>query len=117
MAADRVIQDDPRYIKLVYIAEPDSLLTVRLEATPGNPLHSFEFMMLDSFCRGTLRLGTAAPYALESREESSASQAKPVFETSGGLHDEIRQLFRWTLPNLSSSVPENVRVFLQRFAE
>ena len=117
MAADRVIQDDPRFIKQVFIAEPDSLLTVRMEATPGSPLHSFELMMLDSFCRGVMRQGTTAPYALESREENSASQGKPVFETSGGLHDEIRQLFRWTLPNLSSSVPENVRAFLQRFAD
>lgn len=116
MAADRVIQDDPRYIKQVFIAEPDSLLTVRMETIPGSPLHSFEFMMLDSFCRGILRQGTAAPYALESREESSANQGKPVFETSGGMHDEIRQLFGWTLPNLSASVPDNVRAFLQRFA-
>ena len=32
------------------------------------------------------------------------------------MHDEIRQLFGWTLPNLSASVPDNVRAFLQRFA-
>lgn len=115
MVADPFIQDDPRYIKQVFIGEADSLLTVRTEATPGNPPHSFEFMMLDTFCRGIMRQGTAAPYALESREEG-ARPGEPIFETSGGLHEEVRQLFRWTLPNLSLAVPENVRAFLQRFA-
>jgi hypothetical protein len=117
MAAERVIQDDPNFNKQVYIAEPDSLLTVRKEATtPGSPLHSFEFMMLDSFCRGIIRPGTNAPYALESREAAGGRPGEPVFETSGGLHDEIRQLYRWVLPNLSSAVPADVRLFLQRFA-
>ena len=116
MAADPFIQDDPQYIKQVFIGESDSLLTVRMEATPGSPPHSFEFMMLDTFCRGIMRQGTAVPYALESREEGGARPGEPIFETSGGLHDEVRQLFRWTLPNLSSAVPDNVRAFLQRFA-
>jgi hypothetical protein len=42
--------------------------------------------------------------------------SNPVFDSSGGLHDEIRQLFRWILPNLSRDVPDDVRAFLQRFA-
>jgi len=116
MAVDRVIQDDPRFIKQVFIAEPDSQLTVRREATPDSPLHSFELAMLDSFCRGIIRPGTAAPYALESREASGSRAGEAIFETSGGLHDEIRQLYRWVLPNLSSAVPTDVRQFLQRFA-
>jgi hypothetical protein len=116
MVADPFIQDDPRYSKQVFIGEADSLLTVRSETTPGNPVHSFEFMMLDVFCRGILRHGTAAPYALESREDAGARPGEPVFETSGGLHEEVGQLFRWTLPNLSPAVPEHIRAFLQRFA-
>ena len=113
MVADPFIQDDPRYNKQVFIGEGDSLLTVRQEATPGGPMHSFEFMMHDSFCRGIMRQGTTAPYALESREDGGA---KPVFETSGGLHDEVRLLFSWTLLNLSPSVPDKIRAFLERFA-
>ena len=116
MVADPFIQDDPRYIKQVFIGEADSLLTVRLETKPGNPPHSFEFMMLDTFCRGIMRQGTAAPYAFESREERAAKTGETIFETSGGLHEEVRQLFRWTLPNLSPAVPDPIRAFLQRFA-
>jgi hypothetical protein len=116
MAMDRVIQDEPRFSKQVYTGDPDVLLTVRREQMTGTPLHSFEFQLPDSFCRGIMRQGTVAPYALESMEASAAEQSQAVFETSGGLHDEIRQLFRWILPNLSLSLPEDVRAFLQRFA-
>jgi hypothetical protein len=42
--------------------------------------------------------------------------SNPVFETSGGLHEEIHQMFRWILPNLAPAVPANVRAFLQQFA-
>lgn len=116
MVADTFIQGDPRYAKQAFIAEPDSQLTVWREATPDSPLHRFEFMMHDSFCRGVIRPGTNAPYSLESREAAGARAGEPVFETSGGLHDEIRQLYRWVLPNLSSAVPTDVRQFMQRFA-
>jgi len=114
MAADRIIQDDPRFFKRVYIGETDSVLTVRSEQVPGNPMDSFEFRMLDYFCRGVMRKGQ--PEALESMDVHGLIGGKPVFESSGGLHDEILQLFRWILPNLSSAVPDDVRAFLQRFA-
>ncbi|HWA28963.1 MAG TPA: PilZ domain-containing protein [Lacunisphaera sp.] len=116
MVADPFLQGDTRYTKQAFIAEPDSQLTLWREATPDGPLHSFEFLMHDSFCRGTLRPGTAAPYALESREAAGSRAGAPVFETSGGLHEEIRQLYRWVLPNISSAVPADIRQFLQRFA-
>ncbi len=116
MAADRVIQNEPRFSKQVFTGDPDVLLTMRREQMAGTPLHSFEFQLPDSFCRGILRQGTVAPYALESLEANTAEQSQAVFETSGGLHDEIRQLYRWILPNLSPAVPDDIRVFLQRFA-
>ncbi len=115
MAPDRVIQDEPQFIKQVYVGETDSLLTVRLDQAPGHPMHSFEFRMLDYFCRGGTRKGTADPYALESMDANGLKLSQPVFESSGGTHDEILQLFRWILPNLSPAVPADVRAFLQRF--
>lgn len=115
MAIDRVVQDDPQFFKRIFVGESDSLLTVKLAMSPVDPLHSFEFRMLDYFCRGSIGLGATEPYALESRDTTD-NAGQPVFETSGGTHDEIRQLFRWILANISPAVPEDFRDFMQRFA-
>lgn len=116
MAIDRVVQDDPQFFKRVFVGESDSLLTIRLALSPVDPLHSFELRMLDYFCRGSMDDGTGQSYALESRDATEDPTGQPIFEASGGTHDEIRQLFRWILPNISPAVPEDFRAFLQRFA-
>jgi hypothetical protein len=116
MAIDRVVQDDPQFFKRIFVGESDSLLTVKLAMSPVDPLHSFEFRMLDYFCRGSTDAGDNQTYALESRDATEEAPSQPVFETSGGTHDEIRQLFRWILPNISEAVPEDFRAFMQRFA-
>lgn len=113
---DRVIQNEPQYIKQVYRGEEGSVLTVWLETKPGTPLHSFEFQMQDYFCRAKMKTGALEAYMLESAESSTAKIANPVFDTTGGLHDEIRQLFRWIVPNLSRSIPDDVRAVLLGFA-
>ena len=116
MAIDRVVQDDPQFFKRIFVGESDSLLTIRLAHSPVDPLHSFELRMLDYFCRGNMDAGENQTYALESRDATEDATGQPVFETSGGTHDEIRQLFRWILPNISPAVPDDFRAFLQRFA-
>jgi hypothetical protein len=116
VAAERVLQNEPQFIKQVYRGESDSVLTVWLEMAMGTPLHSFEFRMNDYFCRAMMQTGVLEAYALESAESHVARLSNPVFDTSGALHDEIRQLFRWIVPNLSQAVPDDVRAFLQKFA-
>lgn len=115
MAIDRVVQDDPQFFKRIFVGESDSLLTIRLALSPVDPLHSFELRMLDYFCRGSMDDGTSQTYALESRDATEDTTGQPVFEASGGTHEEIRQLFRWILPNISEAVPDDFRAFLQRF--
>lgn len=116
LAADRIIQNEPQFIKQIYRGESNSVLTVWLEMTMGTPLHSFEFRMDDYFCRAMMQTGVLEAYALEADDSHVAKLSNPVFDTSGGLHDEIRQLFRWIVPNLSAAVPDDVRAFLHRFA-
>ena len=116
MVPELVMQDEPLFVKQIFIGEPDSLLTVRAEQTAGQPLQSFDFRMHDYFCRGVLQKGQAEAYALESIDPYGAKLANPVFETSGGLHDEIHQLFRWVVPNLTSTIPDKVQDFLRKFA-
>lgn len=113
--AERVIQNEPQFIKQVYRGESDSVLTVWLAMTMGTPLHSFEFRMHDYFCKAVVATGVLEAYGLEASDSHKSKLTNPVFDTSGGLHDEIRQLFKWIVPNLSKDVPDDVRAMLQNF--
>ncbi|MSU46808.1 MAG: hypothetical protein EXS42_06725 [Lacunisphaera sp.] len=79
-------------------------------------MHSFEFRMHDYFCKATVETGVLEAYGLESSDSHKAKLTNPVFDTSGGLRDEIRQLFRWIVPNLAKTVPDDVRAMLKGFA-
>lgn len=114
--AERVVQNESQFIKQVFRGEEQSMLTVWLDKSFGTPLHSFEFQMHDYFCRADARTSMLEAYVREAIDSHKGKLSNPVFDTSGGLHDEIRQLFRWILPNLSREVPDDVRAFLQRFA-
>ena len=113
---ERVIQNEPRFIKHVFRGEEGSVLTVWLEKSFGTPLHSFEFEMQEYFCRAEAATGRLEAYTLETADTHKGKMSNPVFDTTGELHAEIRQLFRWILPNLSPAVPDDVRACLQRFA-
>lgn len=113
---DRVPQDEPNLIKRVFRGEDGAVLSVWLEKSFGTPLHSFEFGMQDYFCRADATVGVLEAYTLEDAGSHKGKASNPVFDSSGDLKSEIRQLFRWILPNLSRSVPDDVKAFLQRFA-
>jgi hypothetical protein len=36
---------------------------------------------------------------------------------AGGLHEEVRLLFRWTMLNLPKEVPGDIRTYLQGFVD
>lgn len=114
--ADRVIQNETQVIKQVFRGDYEAVLTVWLEKTFGTPLHSFEFQLHDYFCRADVKAGVLDAYAREEAESFKGKLTNPVFDAAGDLQDEIRQLIRWILPNLTPAVPDDVRAFLQRFA-
>lgn len=116
MAPETVVQDLFGFTKRIYVGDSDTQLTVWHEQRPGEPPHRFEFRMADYFCRGKLLEGRADAGALESQGETDPGLSRPVFDTSGGLHDEICQLYRWVLPNMATTVPADTRAFLQLFA-
>ncbi len=112
---ERVVQNEPQFIKQVFRGERDCVLTVWLAKTMGTPLHSFEFQMQDYFCHADVQSGVLETYLREKTDTHKGKLSNPVFDQSGGLRDEIRQFFHWVLPNLSPAVPDDVRAFLQRF--
>lgn len=114
--ADQVAQDEPQFTKQVYRGDENSTLTVWLERTADTPLQGFEFQMRDYCCHADGPAGVLETYKREAADAAKNKLTHPVFDMSGTLQAEIRQLFRWTLPNLSPAVPDDVRAFLQRFA-
>jgi len=115
--ADQVVQDDPPLLRQVFRGDDKALLTVWLEPGPERVFHRFEFRLKDYLCqadRASHLLETQAPAEATSHAGKSSN---PVFDISGNVQAEIRQLFRWTLPNLSAGVPDDVRAFLQRYAK
>ncbi|HYC72730.1 MAG TPA: PilZ domain-containing protein [Opitutaceae bacterium] len=113
----RVQQNEPRFIKQVFRGESDSVLSIWLAKTPGTPLHSFEFRMRDYFVRADAAVGVLEVFLREQNEAThKGKMTTPVFDTTGAASEEIRQLFRWVVPNLPPEVPEDVRVFMLRMA-
>ena len=115
VAPEHVIQNESQFTKRVFRGEEDSALTVWQEKA-GGTLHSFEFQMHDYFCHVDGKSGVLEAYQREDSGSHKGKLSHPVFDISGSLHAEIRQLFRWILPNLSTQVPEDIRAFLQKFA-
>jgi hypothetical protein len=112
--AQQVTQDDPSLTKQVFRGDNDAQLTVWLGQEPAAGFQRFEFRMRDYLCQAN-----RASQGLETRAGSDSTSSKssnPVFDISGNVQAEIRQLYRWTLPNLSAAVPDDVRAFLQRYA-
>lgn len=116
VAAELVIQNEPRFTKKVFRGDEQSVLTVWVEKDSATPLHSFEFQMHDYFCHVDGKSGVLEAYERAATDSHKGKLSNPVFDISGSLHAEIRQLFRWILPNLSPRVPDDIRAFLRRFA-
>lgn len=75
--------------------------------TESKAIHAFEFHLTDCCIQG-------GPKWMEflSRKQSDAYKAASSTEA-----EEIRRLFRWVAPNISKSVPSDVRAFLQDCAK
>lgn len=102
----RVKQDTPDLKKEQYRGDSDSQLTV-WRAAEGNVIWGFD-----------LRVG---PYGVAGTSESpelevtATAGAKEGPKLNAGSQGEVRDLFHWIVPNLSKSVPADVRKFLARF--
>lgn len=114
--AEDVVQNEPQFIKQVYRSDSDAGLTVWLDKSIGTPLHSLEFEMPDYFCHADVKSGVLSAYHREAEDSHKGRRTNPVFDISGDLQGEIRQLLRWIGPNLTAAVPDDVRAFLQRLA-
>lgn len=115
---ERVQQHEPQFVKQVYTGESGAVLSVWLEKKFGTPLYSFEFSMSDYFVKGDARNRVLDVFLRETLEDShKGKMTNPVFDTSGGRNDDIRQLFRWVVYNLPEDLPSDIREFLREIAK
>jgi len=98
--------DGSGYLVEHYRGDFGSHLTV-WRAASGGQVQWFEFQLAEFFVRG----GTATP-----KLEFAAGQKRNVKPVSPDQVEQIHQLFRWVVPNIARSVPEDVRHSLQHFA-
>jgi hypothetical protein len=109
---EQTVQDQPQFIKQVYRGEGNSELTAWLEKIPGTPLHRFEFLAHDYFCRADV---DSSEFEVGVRATNVPANHPPASAPSVALREEIHRFFHWIPPNFSSAVPDDVRVFIQRF--
>jgi hypothetical protein len=109
--AHLVTQDEPRFIKQSYQGESGFSLTVRREDTAGEPLHSVEFRLNDYTWRID-RPPDAPPGWTPPAVAPDEPKPEPIYDSAGGLHFEVHDLFRWIAFNLSGAVPDDVRALV-----
>lgn len=115
---ERVQQNEPQVVKQAFTGDSDSVLSVWLEKKFGTPLHSFEFRMSDYFVKADARTRVLDVFLREELEDTRKGRmTNPVFDTSGGRNDEIRQLFRWVVLNLPETISGDIREFLKEMAK
>ena len=110
-----VEQDTPGFVKQVFRGVADAALTVWRKGAVTAPVERFEFQADDYLCRGDAGTGRLETSRTEVSGDPSAKPQRSSVSASG-LQDEIAQLFRWIVPNLSPAVPGDVRAVLQRVA-
>jgi hypothetical protein len=117
VAADLVVQNEPRFTKLSFRGESNSVLSVWRENEGAGDFQSFEFMMQDYFVRADAKQRVLEVFLRSQIDRPPQLKVSaPVFDPAGSVNGEVRQLFRWIVPNLPKAVPADVRDFLQGFA-
>lgn len=115
--ADEVPQIDPGMHKLMFTGRPGTELNVWRQGDVNGPLHSFLWQMDDYLVQGAV--GAEEMQVFSRKYMVAQTRGKPegpsFRKLPGGVRDEIRLLFRWTMMNLPKDVPADIRTFMQGF--
>jgi hypothetical protein len=78
-------------------------------------IESFELVIGDHCLRGEADGPALEVYAKKKTGRGGKSaRSAPAYGLEPGVTEEVRQLFRWVVPNLTKAVPADVRTFMQR---
>ncbi len=98
-----------------YHGPNDALLTVWRNFA-GQAIHSFEFRMHDYFVRSSTKPKVLEIYTCEEQEhEQKQGYSVPALKRAGDQREEIKRLFLWVVPHINSTVPDDIREYLQQY--
>lgn len=116
VAASKVKQDLPGLVKEQYAGDSASLLSIWRDAS-GKNLKLFELLVHDYSIMGNTEM---PGLKITHRDGAKAGKraSRPAFPVAlpPSLKAEVRQLYQLIVPNVSKSVPAEVRKFLELFA-
>ncbi len=107
-------ETEPGIITDRYYSPGDAQLTIWRNFA-GQSVHGFEFRMRDYFVRSHGAPPNLEIYTCEESQPGRQGYAGPALRKAGDKTAEIRQLFRWVVPHLSKTVPDDARSFLGQF--
>ncbi|MFZ5494562.1 MAG: PilZ domain-containing protein [Verrucomicrobiota bacterium] len=114
--ASKVKQDLPGLAKEQYTGESGGVLSVWHDASGKNP-KLFELLFHDYCIRGNTEIpGLKIGYRDGAKAGKRVSRPSFPVTMPPSLKAEVQQLYRLVVPNLSRSVPAEVRRFLELFA-
>jgi PilZ domain len=85
-------------------------------AVRDRTLDSFELLSGEHCVRGVNGAATLEIYSQEAEGKSGkVALSAPSHGLATGVNAEVRQFYRWIVPNLPKAVPADLREFMQRF--
>ncbi|AOS46330.1 hypothetical protein Verru16b_03431 [Lacunisphaera limnophila] len=115
LPAAKVKQDLPGLVKEQYTGESEGVLSIWRDAT-GKNLKMFELLLHEYSIRGNTEMpGIKVSYRDGAKVGKRVSRPAFPMTLSPSLKAEVRQLFQLIVPNLTKSVPAEVRKFLELF--
>ncbi|HET7535286.1 MAG TPA: PilZ domain-containing protein [Candidatus Didemnitutus sp.] len=79
-------------------------------------IDSFEMVMGEYCVRGDAKSPQLEAYARKSPPSGKTALSDSTYSLSPSVSEEVVQLFRWVIPNVSKAVPSDLRMFIHRFA-
>jgi hypothetical protein len=115
---EEIRQDEPELYKSAFTGLPGTELQVWRQGDPMGELVSFVCEFDEFVVRGDTSVGVLQ-IASRKQVPRLPSKLRPAVprKLAGGLHEEVRLLFRWTMLNLPKEVPGDIRTYLQGFVD
>jgi len=109
-------QNDLPLAQYSFQGDAGSKLTLWRDKPPATSLHHFEFLLPGYIIKADVQARKLAVSLRPPDPSNAGKSSMPPTELSDDTKADVRQLYRWIVPNLPESLPAEARAFLQTFA-